>query len=511
MHNSYFVLKQVSARLAADLTGSVLTSCFSQQKDVLVAGFTRGRRTLFVQADLNPSFSCLSFPDTFHRARRNSVDLFPEAVGGAVTEVRQFENERSFLIQFDNAYSILYKMHGNMSNAVLLREGNPVQLFRSALRNDLGIDINALDRPIDFSRVAFMACTDPRSHYITLGAPVWKHLASKGWSALPREKQWELFDDVLKELNESKFFIAHAPSPSFSVLSGDGAQTPESDVLRALTAFYRFTVGIRTLDATRKSALAQLGRRMKAVLASLREATHRKHELSSADEQARWADLIMAHLHAIPKGAESVSLPDFDGRTQVTIPLKKELDPQRNAERYYRKSKNRKLERDRVEELITSRKQELDRLSEQRSQVQSAQSAEELGHALRLSPADKKKGSKPVPYLEHEYRGYRILVGRNAASNETLTTKVAAPNDEWLHARDCPGSHVVVRAVGGKVTPAPVIERAAELAAWYSKRKNETLCPVIVTKKKYVRKRKGSAPGEVVVEREKVILVTPKV
>jgi predicted ribosome quality control (RQC) complex YloA/Tae2 family protein len=281
-------------------------------------------------------------------------------------------------------------------------------------------------------------------------------------------------------------------------------------VLRALTAFYRSTVAIRTLDTTRKSALAQLGRRIKAVQASLQEATHRKHELGAADEQARWADLIMAHLQVIPKGAESVSLPDFDGGTLVTIPLKKDLDPQRNAERYYRKSKNRKLELGRVDELIASRKQELDRLSEQRSQVQSAQSAEELGHALKLSPADKKKGSKPVPYSEHEFRGYRILVGRNAASNETLTTKVAAPNDEWLHARDCPGSHVVVRAVGGKVTPAPVIERAAELAAWHSKRKHETLCPVIVTKKKYVRKRKGSAPGEVVVEREKVILVTPK-
>jgi predicted ribosome quality control (RQC) complex YloA/Tae2 family protein len=379
-----------------------------------------------------------------------------------------------------------------------------------ALRNDLGIDINTLGRPIDFSREAFMACTNPRSHYFTLGAPVWKYLGSKGWSELPREKQWELFDEVLKELNGGKFFIVHMPSPSFSVLSGDGAQTLGSDVLRVLTAFYRSTVKIRTLDTTRKSALAQLGRRMKAVQASLREAMQRKHELSSADEQARWADLIMAHLHAIPKGAASVSLPDFDGGTQVTIPLKKDLDPQRNAERYYRRSKNRKLELGRVEELIASRKQELDRLSGQQSQIQGAQSEEELGHALRLSPADNKKGeSKPLPYFVHEFRGYRILVGRNAASNETLTTKVAAPNDEWLHARDCAGSHVVVRSVGGKVTPAPVIERAAELAAWHSKRRHESLCPVIVTKKKYVRKRKGSAPGEVVVEREKVIFVTP--
>ena len=71
------------------------------------------------------------------------------------------------------------------------------------------------------------------------------------------------------------------------------------------------------------------------------------------------------------------------------------------------------------------------------------------------------------------------------------------------------GSHVLIKHQAGKVIPKPVIERAAKLAAWYSKRKSDTLCPVTVTPKKYVRKRKGDPAGAVVVERETVMLVEP--
>ncbi len=72
------------------------------------------------------------------------------------------------------------------------------------------------------------------------------------------------------------------------------------------------------------------------------------------------------------------------------------------------------------------------------------------------------------------------------------------------------GSHVLIKHQAGKKIPKDVIERAAQLAAYYSKRKNETLCPVAVTPKKFVRKRKGDPAGMVVVEKEDTILVEPK-
>ncbi len=102
------------------------------------------------------------------------------------------------------------------------------------------------------------------------------------------------------------------------------------------------------------------------------------------------------------------------------------------------------------------------------------------------------------------------MVGKHAKANDELTLKVANKDDLWLHAKDVAGSHVVIRHQAGKNIPKTVLERAAQLAAWFSKRKTDSLCPVIYTPKKHVRKRKGTAPGAVVVEKEQILMVEPK-
>ena len=115
-----------------------------------------------------------------------------------------------------------------------------------------------------------------------------------------------------------------------------------------------------------------------------------------------------------------------------------------------------------------------------------------------------------MPFHEFEFKGYKIWVGRNAESNDKLTLKYSHKDDLWLHAKDVAGSHVLIKHQSGKNFPKDVIERAAELAAYNSKRKTDSLCPVTVTPKKFVRKRKGDPAGAVVVEREDVIMVEPK-
>jgi predicted ribosome quality control (RQC) complex YloA/Tae2 family protein len=120
------------------------------------------------------------------------------------------------------------------------------------------------------------------------------------------------------------------------------------------------------------------------------------------------------------------------------------------------------------------------------------------------------KKAEPLPFHTTEHMGYQIWIGKNAVNNDLLTLKYAHKDDMWLHAKDVSGSHVVVKNQSGKTFPKEVIERAAELAAYNSKRKTESLCPVAYTLKKYVRKRKGDPAGAVIVEREEVIMVTPR-
>jgi predicted ribosome quality control (RQC) complex YloA/Tae2 family protein len=205
---------------------------------------------------------------------------------------------------------------------------------------------------------------------------------------------------------------------------------------------------------------------------------------------------------------------DFYNNNQpVEIKLKRELSPQKNAEIFYRKSKNRQIEIDKLKALIIPREKEIVFVQHHLSQIEPETDLKKLRAKItEASAASKAKAEKAelLPFHEFEFRGYKIWVGKNAVNNDLLTMKFSFKEDLWLHAKDVAGSHVVIKYQAGKNFPKDVIERAAELAAYNSKRKTDSLCPVLYTAKKYVRKRKGDPAGAVVVEREQVILVEPK-
>jgi predicted ribosome quality control (RQC) complex YloA/Tae2 family protein len=111
-----------------------------------------------------------------------------------------------------------------------------------------------------------------------------------------------------------------------------------------------------------------------------------------------------------------------------------------------------------------------------------------------------------VPYLEYlAWRGQRVLVGRGATDNDRLTTKVARPQDLWLHARGVPGAHVVVPLEKDAVCPSELLVDAATLAAYHSDARDEDTVEVHYTPRRYVRKPRKSAPGQVALDREKVL------
>lgn len=114
-----------------------------------------------------------------------------------------------------------------------------------------------------------------------------------------------------------------------------------------------------------------------------------------------------------------------------------------------------------------------------------------------------------TPYKRFEAEGFDILVGKSAKANDELLRRFAWKEDLWLHAKDVSGSHVLIKYKSGLAFPKTVLERAGELAAYYSKNRNESLCAVIYTPVKYVRKVKGSAPGAVMVDRESILMVRP--
>lgn len=120
--------------------------------------------------------------------------------------------------------------------------------------------------------------------------------------------------------------------------------------------------------------------------------------------------------------------------------------------------------------------------------------------------------SKGADWLTVEYDGFEILVGRNARANDRLTLRLARPRDLWLHAAGYAGSHVVIRLPAGvDDVPRPVIERAAELAAWHSKaREARGKVSVHLTRAGDVRKRRGAPPGQVQLRKFETVRVYPR-
>jgi predicted ribosome quality control (RQC) complex YloA/Tae2 family protein len=513
LHNNFYFLRQLTPALETMLRHTVVSECFSQNREELIIRFETTSTAFFIKASLQASFSCLSFPEIFHRARKNSVDLFSTLIGQRVLALRQFENERSFSIQFTNQVSLLFKLHGNRSNVVLFNESRVIQIFKNSIIEDEKINIETLDRTIDWSYECFLENHDKlESLYFTFGKIVWKYLEHLGLKKLPLEKQWKVIQQVREELQAPNYSIRdHEGKIFFSLLSLGNAIKPFDDPIKAIHEFFLFHSQQDAFTKEKSKAVSFLKSNLRTIEANYEKAQHKLLELERDNNYKVWADLLMANMHLVNIGTERIVLPSFYNENHpIEIKLKKDLSAQKNASLFYKKAKNQQIEIDYLKKLLGNKKKEKENLTNKLQQIESATDLKSLKKWNEtLSIKEQKKQAAPLPYREFEFNGYKIWVGKSAESNDTLTLKFGYKEDLWLHAKDVAGSHVLIKHQAGKNFPKDVIERAAQLAAYYSKRKNETLCPVSVTQRKYVRKRKGDPAGAVVVEREEVVMVVP--
>ncbi len=513
MHNNYYFLRQLSLQLERILTGAKLVECFSQNKDELIIVFEKDQHYIPIKAHLLSTFSCLAFPWDFHRARKNSIDLFPEITGRTVEAIQQFENERSFAFHFGDEQSLLFKMHGNKSNIILFN-GDEKTLFKNSLPGDEQIVLGEMDRAIDFSKPAFEKNIHSlKKLYFTFGEVVWQYRKEKGFYDQPLNQQWEMISDTLQKLNSPTFFQTKLNNEIiFSLLPVGEILKESTNPMEAVTDFFYAYTQTHSLSTEKDKAIGMLTSKLKASQSFLNKTTSKLKDLKIENTYKIWADLLMANLYSIPERAKKISLPDFqDPSRQIEIPLSETLSPQLNAERYYRKSKNHQIEINRLEESIQNKSEEIKSLEQQLAELQQSTHLKELRQYVEKFGLEKKPQEEVIflPYRAIEFQGFQIWIGKNSKANDELTLKHSYKEDLWLHAKDVAGSHVLIKYKSGKPFPKEVIERGAQLAAHFSKRKNESLCPVAYTQKKFVRKRKGDPAGAVVVEKETVILVKP--
>jgi len=474
-----------------------------------VLEFNNAHESFFIKASLQSYFCCLSFPNQFNRARKNSIDLFEEVILKLVKQVHAFENERCFVIQLEDNLSLLFKMHGNRANVILFRHEITISLFRSHLKADFDISLSALNRQLDFSELNFQQHKNkPATYYLTFGKLVWEYWAFKT-KDLPEKDLWPAFQRLLQELETPNFYLIEQSNNLHLSLLQVGTVLKQFDnPIEALNSFFTQYVYKEAFTSQKHQQTKALHNQIKAGQNYIQKNEQKLIELQQDTHYQLWGDLLMANLHALSSGITHTTLTSFYDNQSITLKLKPDLSPQKNAEVFYRKAKNQQIEINQLKKAIEIKTDELRKLKLRLVEVENISDLKQLKQTEPQTVSKQKK--EILPYHEFEYKGFRIWVGRNAEANDELTLKLAYKEDLWLHAKDVAGSHVVIKHQSGKPFPKDVIKRAAQLAAYNSKRKTDSLCPVAVTSKKFVRKRKGDPAGAVVVEKEHVIMVEPK-
>ncbi|OAI44960.1 hypothetical protein AYO43_08685 [Nitrospira sp. SCGC AG-212-E16] len=287
----------------------------------------------------------------------------------------------------------------------------------------------------------------------------------------------------------------------------------------AIDAHYHTAEALSVITSSRNVRTGILRKSIKKLCRRI-EAWH--EDLAKAEKYkayARYGELIKANLGTIRKGQTDVTVVDyFDERLpNLTIPLDPTKAPQGNMDDYFRKHRKHLTAERELRPRIEEGQKELEILRQEMTTLEQGtwQPPDKPHLTVRVRTRSRKAGRKDSqeprqgPFRRFiSADGLAIYVGRNARENDELTFGLAKSEDLWLHARGTPGSHVVVRLEKGTDPPTETIRDAATLALLYSDLKKSGKGDVIYTKRKWVKKAKGQAPGAVTVTQEKSLHVS---
>ncbi|HEX2946538.1 MAG TPA: NFACT RNA binding domain-containing protein [Clostridia bacterium] len=245
-------------------------------------------------------------------------------------------------------------------------------------------------------------------------------------------------------------------------------------------------------------------------------------DVADRDKLKLYGELITANIYRIQRNTKSVPLQNYyseNGEEYVEVPLDPNLSPQENAQRYFKKYSKakstftyttRQLEDSRQElDYLESVLQLLDNCTVLKEMDEVRQELAEQGYMQlhrKLSSKKQQALSEPLHFVSSD--GFDIYVGKNNKQNDQLTLKLAQSNDVWLHTKNIPGSHVIIRKVGREI-PDRTVEEAAALAAWHSKARMSANVQVDYTAVRNVSKPSGAKPGKVIYVNYVTAVVTP--
>ena len=440
--------------------------------------------------------------------------------------VAEFMGKHSNLIFCDETDTILDSIKhvsAMMSSVREVLPGKPWFIPRTQEKADpLTLDRSAFlelvfSRPVDCGRAIYTSCTgiSPAvAHEICCRAGSGADLSAAACGEETREAVWQAFSGIMDAVRNGRFtpcIVYENNSPaeyaSIRLTSWPAACRREyADISALLSDYYA--------EKNRITRIRQRSADLRRIVSTALERSVRKYDLQrkqmqdtqDRDKYRIYGELLNTYGYGAAPGAKSLEAVNYYTGEPVTIPLDPRLSAGENAKRYFERYNKQKRTWEALSSLTLEVKAQIDHLESVATALDIAQKEEDLaqireeliesGYIRRRAGAKKVKiTSKPFHYVSSD--GFHMYVGKNNLQNEELTFKFAAGNDWWFHAKDMPGSHVIVKTEG-KTLPDSTFEEAARLAAHYSKGREQDRAEVDYVEKKQVKKVAGAKPGFVI-------------
>lgn len=493
---------------------------FKNVLEIFIKGKHDNIRLIFSTSPGNISL----FYDSYRPSKRNNtVSFFDNINGVEIQDIAVAENDRFLFFEFKNGMKLWFRLFSHKANALLVDGGKITDVFKGV--DDIGGDEPTPDNVSLFE--GFDGAQDSKSQIISLNPllprPFLSEIASQhNFEQKAVEEKKDFVKWLTNQISEYPEFrlLQNGETTLWNSIVLDQKTERYFDSVNELIAYrYKNDAHNQRLNQQKRTFDKILNRQIKRLEASLKNLEKADKGIEKAEHYKRVGHLLMANAHLGKIDANAITVSDFYNNGEI---IDIEIDPKfsiaENAKKYYSKSSNATKSYEQALKRIPELEEQKIRLSKMvqaLAGIQAFRDFEEwqkkFGKQLETLDLGKKKHQETnLPFHILQINGYTIWIGKNAKSNDKLV-QLAHKEDVWMHARGVPGSHLLIRMKNDKGMPdKQVIEEAASYAAFNSKARGSKMVPVIVSKRKYIRKPKGAAPGAVLVQKEEVELVTPK-
>lgn len=475
------------------------------------------------------TFENPAVPNTFIMVMRKYLQ------GAVIEAIQQVENDRILEISVSNkneigdsvAVTLVIEIMGKHSNIILLDKASDKII--EAIKH-VGFSQNSYRTILPGSTYVAPPQTGSLNPFTVGDEKLFEILQTEEiepkrlqqiFQGLGRDTATELSGRLTADkLKTFRAFFASPTQPSlteksFSALLFSDSKTQMSTLSELLDTFYKDKA---ERDRVNQQA-SELIRRVENELEKNRKKLGKQEEellaTENAEEFRQKGELLTTFLHQVPNDQDQVELDNYYTGEKIIISLDKALTPNQNAQRYFKRYQKLKEAVKYLTSLIEETRttilylESVETALAQASLTEIAEIREELiqtGFIRRRQREKIQKRQKPEKYLATDGQTI-ILVGRNNLQNDELTFKMAKKDELWFHAKDIPGSHVVIT---GNLQPSDEVKTdAAELAAYFSKARLSNLVQVDMIETRKLNKPTGGKPGFVTYTGQKTLRVTP--